>query len=116
MKFSLKNIEVEFEGWALEFARVRLYDFIDFRDEQVALDDSRYNAQGGLNIESLTRSELKKLRDVTPKFMAKNLLSAKCGDESAESDKDKLLLIDFLSDNADFRTFCEGYINGEKKT
>ena len=116
MKYSLKNICVEFGGWSLEFARVRMADFVDFRDEFTNLPDERYNENGGLNIDSLSRSEYKSLLRVTPAFLAENLISAKCGDEVAETIKDKIVLIDFLSDEEGFDVFCNGYINGEKKT
>jgi hypothetical protein len=116
MKFSLKDICVEFGGWSLEFARIRSSDFLDFRDEFASIPDDKYNEDGGMDIDALSRAEWKILRNVTPAFLAKNLKSAKCGEEEAETENDKLILIDFLSDDEGFQTFSKGYINGEKKT
>ncbi len=116
MKYSLKNICVNFGGWSLEFARVRKYDFIDYRSDFVNISDDKYNEEGGLNTDLLSRDDLRALRNVTPSFLAENLLSAKCDDQEAKTEKEKLTLIDFLSDNDDFITFVSGYINGEKKT
>ena len=116
MKYSVKNICVEFGGWALEFSRVRSFDFIEFRDSFVNISEEKYNESGGLKIDELNREEIKRLRNVTPEFLAQHLVSAKNEDEVAETEREKLILIDFLSDEPEFRTFSEGYINGEKKT
>lgn len=116
MKYSLKNIFVEFSGWSLEFLRVRKFDFLDFRNDYIDVDESKYNEDGSLDVQKLDRHEKKRLRNVSTEFIAKNLVSAKCGDEVAESEIEKLTIVDFLSDDEDFRAFCEGYVNGEKKT
>lgn len=116
MKFSVRDLECEFSGWKLTFARARQIDFIDFRDDYVQLPDDRYNEDGGLIIEDLTRLERKKLLRVSNAYLVKNLISATCEDEKAETEREKEVLIDFLSDDEDFRSWASGYINGEKKT
>lgn len=116
MKFSVKNICVEFGGWSLEFARLRTYDFVEFREQFLSLPEDKYNEDGSVNFKELSGKQMRDLIKCTPEFMAKNLVSAKCEDETAETEREKLVLIDYLSDDAEFRTFCQGYINGEKKT
>lgn len=119
MKFSLKNIEVEFGGWSLEFKRIKEGAYMSYvmrsglikrdsiinRDGEVAIDTNQFQA-----------NELADFMELEESFLASQLVSAKNEDEVAETQDQKALLINWLLTQDDFKVWKDGWFNGQKKT
>lgn len=117
MKFSKKDIKVEFLGWKLVFKRIsskRLQSYMTLnspiKKDQIEGDQVDTKKLSPEQLDFLLNSEIR--------FLASVLISADQEDaETFETQEEKEFLINCLMDESDeFKEWATGYIQGEKKT
>ena len=118
MKFSLKNLGVEFGGWQLTFKRIKEGAFAKYSARAIDLPKDAFTLEDGeakFNASALSPSQLIEFSELEERFLALNLVEAKAEDEQCESQYEKELLVNYLLTLDEFQEWKEGYLNGPKQ-
>jgi hypothetical protein len=119
MKFTLKNLEVEIDGWKAEFKQIKSGAYIAYMMRSDLIDREKLkNNDGEMSIDTnqFTTSQLADFMELEELFLVEQLVTATDGTETVKTEDQKGLFVNWLLTQDEFTTWKDGYINGPKKT
>lgn len=119
MKFTLKNLEYELDGWKAEFKQVKsgAYASYTMRSGLITRDmiiDK--DGEGVIDTKKFSNTQLADFMELEEKFLVAQLVKASNDEETVKDEDQKELFINYLLTQDDFKVWKDGYINGPKKT
>lgn len=119
MKFSIRDLVAEFEGWELTFKKLKIGAYAKFitktmnipRDAIVLKD-----GEASIDTDKFSTAQMIEFSELEEKFLAQNLITAKCENDSCQTLEQKELLCNYLLTIPEFNEWKEGYYNGPKPT